>query len=106
MEAADPLQRRLDSLLAAPAGPEDPLAFSPFVGDGGARAADLAAELAGAAEAGGLEAALDAAEQAAATQPAGLVKLALKLFVTHEPEAAGRLALPSVEALETQRAPR
>jgi hypothetical protein len=95
------VQRRLDALLASPGA--DPAAFSPFFGDGAARAGALAGELRRVAQSDGLPAALAAAEEAARSEPAGLVKRALKVFVTHEPLAAAALALPTVEAVESER---
>lgn len=98
------LQSRLDALLAAadtgPAGSAQ--AFSPFVGDGAARAGALAVELREVAQSDGLEAAISAAEQAATDEPAGLVKRALKVFVTHEPMAMDQLSLPVIEVLESE----
>lgn len=101
---ADPaLQARLDALLEAA---DDPLSeaaseFSPFFGDGARRAGALAMELRRVAQSDGLDAAMAAAESAAERDPAGLVKRALKVFVTHELLASGRLTLPIVEALES-----
>jgi len=99
------LQRRLDALLGAAEAadaPEPTSRFSPFFGDGAQRAGALAMELRRVAQADGLEAAVTAAESAARVEPAGLVKRAVKVFVTHEPLAMGRLALPIVEALESE----
>ena len=98
------LQRRVDALLTATddAPDEGPPAFSPFFGDGVIRAGELAALMHERAERADLDAAIAAAEEAAVTEPTGLVKRAVKVFVTHEPTAAGRLHLPLVEALETE----
>ena len=88
------LQRRIDALLtAAGEGDREGVrpAFSPFFGEGAAKAGRLAAELREAAASGDLERAVAAAEEAAQTQPAGLVKRAVKVFVTHEPLAADPL---------------
>jgi tyrosinase len=98
------LQRRLDAILMATGAPDaapPAPSFSPFFGDGAARAGALATELRGVAQTEGLEAAIALAEEAARTEPAGLVKRAVKVFVTHEPLATGRLVLPAVEALES-----
>jgi tyrosinase len=104
--SVDPdLQRRINALLATPGeGSHEGVApaFSPFFGDGAARAGRLAAELREAASGGDLERAVAAAEEAAQTEPAGLVKRAVKVFVTHEPLAAGRLELPTVEVVESK----
>ena len=104
--SASRLQQRVDALLALTDEPgaseHGAPAFSPFVGDGAARAGDLEAAMRRAAEENGLEAALAVAERAAEIEPSGLVKRSVKVFVTHEPLAIGRLELPLVEVVSSE----
>jgi tyrosinase len=105
--AGDELQSRLDAMLqdtegAAGIAPEAGIAedeFSPFDFAQADSASELAAELSRVRAESGLDAAITAAERA--PQPPGLVKHALKVFVTHDAEARERLQLPSVESVET-----
>src|SRR5215211_5367622 len=101
------LQRRVDALLRdAPdpeaTRPEQPPSFSPFVDDHMARAGQLAERMRQTYAEQDLEAAVAVAEDATRSEPHGLVKQALKLFITHDTEAAQRLRLPTVEAVTTR----
>lgn len=81
---------------AAPA-PQRPL-FSAFVDEHVTRASELANQFIQIADTQGLEAAVQAIDDALQQEPlVGLVQYALKLFLTHHPEARGRLKLKPLE---------
>lgn len=103
------LQDRVDALL----GPDIDAAdvtetsirtpFSPFIRAHARRASEVASRLFQTANEEGLEKAVGAAEEAARAESSrGLVKRAVKTFVTHHPEARVELTLPSVETVEAR----
>ncbi|HEY6186075.1 MAG TPA: tyrosinase family protein [Pyrinomonadaceae bacterium] len=82
--------------LAEPAQPR-PL-FSAFVDQHVTRASELSTHFTQVAATQGLEAAVQAIDNALQQEPVvGLVQYALKLFLTHYPEARGRLKLRPLE---------
>jgi hypothetical protein len=92
-------QQRLESFLSgeADAAPPRPL-FSAFVDEHVARASDLAERFINITNAEGLNAAVEAIERALHEEPvAGLVQYAIKLFMTHSPEARANLKLKPLE---------
>lgn len=111
--ANDPsLQARVDALLEPDVEARDVTGtsvrapFSPFIPAHAQRAAEIASELFQVADDEGLEQAVTAAERAAQSESSrGLVKRAVKTFVTHHDEARRRLTLPSVELLESREVP-
>jgi tyrosinase len=107
--ASSALQTRIDALLQPDLEANDVtetsvnLPFSPFIRAHARRAAEVASELFQTADEQGLEQAVEAAERAATRESSrGLVKRAVKTFVTHHPQARRRLTLPSVEEVEGQ----
>lgn len=111
--AATPsLQQRIDALLrsdveATPVAETSVrLPFSPFIPAHAERAAAVASRLFQVADEQGLEAAVGAAEAAAQSESSrGLVKRAVKTFVTHHTTARRELTLPTVELLESREIP-
>lgn len=103
---AGDLQRRVDAIFGTPdaRGVVAGQPFSPFRKADVERSARVTRGLVDAERAGGMPAAVDAAEQAAKREPTGVVKHALKVFVTHHPPAARALRLPTAAAQETHRA--
>jgi tyrosinase len=108
--ATDPsLQARIDALLQPDVEARDVTGtsvdapFSPFIPAHAERAAEIASHLFQVADDEGLAQAVTAAEQSARDESSrGLVKRAVKTFVTHHDEARRRLTLPSVELLESR----
>lgn len=103
------LQERIDALLQPETEPADVVEtsikapFSPFIPAHARRASEVASRLSQVASDEGLEAAVTAAEDTAGTESShGLVKRAIKTFVTHNPEARGQLTLPTVQAVESE----
>jgi tyrosinase len=101
------LQGRIDALLQPDLEANDVVEtsvktpFSPFIRAHARRAAEVATQLFQVADDQGIEKAVEAAERAAQTESSrGLVKRAVKTFVTHHPQARRELTLPSVEAVE------
>src|ERR1051325_7776113 len=85
--------------LAEPAQPR-PL-FSAFVDQHVTRASELSTHFTQVAATHGLEAAVQAIDNALQQEPVvGLVQYALKLFLTHYPEARGRLKLRPLRSEE------
>jgi hypothetical protein len=106
------LQDRIDALLQPDTEAADVVEttirtpFSPFIRAHARHAGQIAAHLFQVADDEGLEPAVAAAEEAAATESSrGLLKRAVKTFVTHHPEARARLTLPTVETVETSEVP-
>ena len=113
MAEIDALQAKVNGILSArgqalaepglaAAGEEGPEVFSEFDSAQRDRGIDLASRLMRiASEEGGdagIAAALEEAERAERTEPvAGLVQYAVKLFVTHHPEARAKLRLKPLE---------
>lgn len=113
MSETSDLQRRLDRILGGPEAAPVPspaagltfaeaaerAAFSDFVPEHLAGARELAERLIGIAGADGMEAAIAAAEELQESEEwAGEVQYALKLFVTHHPEARRALRLRPLES--------
>jgi tyrosinase len=101
------LQSRIDALLQPDLEANDVTGtsvdapFSPFIRAHARRAAEVASGFFQVADERGLEEAVEAAERAAETETSrGLVKRAVKTFVTHHAEARRELTLPSVEEVE------
>lgn len=102
------LQERVNALLAPDTEAADvretsvPLPFSPFIPVHARRAAEVASTLFAAEQAGGVAQAIAAAEDAVATESSrGLVKRALKSFVTHSAAAREVVALPAETAVDS-----
>jgi tyrosinase len=109
--ADEPLQARVNELLkndteARPLTETDvPIPFSPFVHDHAKLAGGIVGRMFEAAESADLSAAITVAEETAQTESAGLAKRAIKIFVTHHPDARRALTLPSVATIETRAVP-
>jgi hypothetical protein len=102
------LQGQIDALLAPDteagdvSGTSVDAPFSPFIPAHARRGAQLAEELFQIADDQGLEQAVAAAQRMAETESSkGLVKRAVKTFVTHHPAAREALVLPTLTAVET-----
>jgi len=108
MAPDDELQARVDELLKNDTEVRPltqtpvPVPFSPFIHEHATRAGSILGSMFEAAEAEGLGAAVARAEDALQTEAAGVVKRAVKVFATHQPEARSALILPSVEAVEVR----
>lgn len=110
---ADPnLQQKLDKILSGQKQqnqlgmaearearlPEKPM-FSAFVDEHVSQASELAQQFIAIADKHGLPAAVDAIEAAIQDEPiAGLVQYAVKLFLTHHPEARSKIKLKPLES--------
>jgi len=94
---ADDTQQRIYDLLGRTAPPDEQRSFGHFndadIGEGDA----LAAELSEIAAREDVDAAVARAYEVADEGSLGIAKYALKLFVTHDDEAARNLTIPSVE---------
>jgi len=94
---ADDAQEKIYDLLGRTAPPGEQRSFGHFnaadMGEGDA----LAAELSEIAKGEGVDAAIARAYEVADAGSLGIAKYALKLFVTHDDEAARNLTIPSVE---------
>lgn len=99
---SDELQGRVDDLIARPMSYEEAQAFSHFDEAENERASELAVELSATARDKGLEAAINRAYEAAERESVGVVKHAVKLFVTHDPDAARDLAIASPEPVDSE----
>jgi tyrosinase len=102
------LQGRVNALLVPDTEAADvsetlvALPFSPFIPAHARRAAEVTSRLFAAERDGGVEGAIAAAEDAARTESSrGVVKRAVKSFVTHSPAAREVVALPAEVAVES-----
>ncbi len=92
---ANDAQDRVSELLSQPT-PEGAEPFSHFDAADTKRGSELADELTAIAAKDGVDAAIDRAYEVAEGSP-GVAKYALKLFVTHDMDAARDLTIPAPE---------
>lgn len=92
---ANDAQDRVSELLSQPT-PEGAESFSHFDAADTERGSELADELTAIAAKDGVDAAIDRAYEVAEGSP-GVAKYALKLFVTHDTDAARDLTIPAPE---------
>lgn len=100
---ADDAQERINELLTRPA-PEGAEPFSHFDADDSRRGSELADELTSIAAERDIGAAIDRAYEVAERSP-GVAKYALKLFATHDREAARDVTIPAPEVTESRPLP-
>ncbi|HZK15937.1 MAG TPA: hypothetical protein VFC52_05060 [Solirubrobacterales bacterium] len=92
-------QERINELLLRRT-PEDAEPFSHFEAEDSRRGSELADELTSIAAERDLNAAIDRAYEVAERSP-GVAKYALKLFATHDKEAARDVTIPAPEVTES-----
>jgi tyrosinase len=97
-------QARVYQLLARTSA-EDAQRFTHFDLEESVRASELAREMSQIAADRGVEAAVERAEEVADGGSVGLAKHALKLFVTHDADAAGQLTVPAPEPRDSEPLP-
>lgn len=96
-------QERINELLSRPT-PEAVEPFSHFEAEDSRRGSELADELTSIAAERDLNAAIDRAYEVAERSP-GVAKYALKLFATHDQEAARDVTIPAPEVVESRPLP-
>ncbi|HET9766300.1 MAG TPA: hypothetical protein VFS60_05610 [Thermoanaerobaculia bacterium] len=94
---ADGAQEKIYELLGRTAPPDEQRSFGHFNAADTGKGDALAAELSEIAARDGVDAAISRAYEVADEGSLGIAKYALKLFVTHDDEAARNLTIPSVE---------